>query len=108
MNQPEETTPGQSLENFLNDVTKSFFLPSGLSFSEMWHLLYGQGVLSDLVAAPPGAAKFRLATAIANRLWEEKGKATLYLMLTHEAIEERLGHIEKDGKRDFWNHYRGQ
>lgn len=63
--------------------------------------------LNDLVNSNPGSEKSRTGTSIANELWEKWGKPTLYLMLTHEAIKDRLRHIEKDGKAEFWQHSRG-
>ena len=59
-------------------------------------------LLQDLYHLPPGSAKSREATRVATRLWTERQKPTLYLMLTHEAIRRRLSHIKADGNRDYW------
>ena len=63
--------------------------------------------LADLIADVPGSEKSRLGTEIANRYWEEQQLPTLYLMLTHDAIRERLRFLVKDGKRIYWDHYEG-
>ena len=63
--------------------------------------------LSDLVEAAPGSEKSRISTEIGTRVWMEHGEPSLYLMLTHEAISQRLRHIREDGNSDHWKHYKG-
>jgi hypothetical protein len=65
--------------------------------------------LNDLIHSEPGTEKSKTATQIASALWEKSNKKepTLYLMLTHDAIKERLKRIAEDGKAAFWQHYEG-
>ena len=63
--------------------------------------------LEALFQLPPGYEKSRTATEIATRLWTERGEPTLYLMLTRDAILERLGFIGEDGARKHWSDYQG-
>lgn len=63
--------------------------------------------LEDLYHLTPGSEKSKVATQIATRLWTERQRPTLYLMLTHKAILRRLKHIEEDGNLAYWRHYQG-
>ena len=47
-------------------------------------------ILHDLFHLAPGSEKSKAATETASKLWNEQGKTTLYMMLTHEAIRQRL------------------
>lgn len=80
--------------------------PTGEPRNFFYGYEYADG-LHDLVGAVPGSDKSRVATEIANRLWQEKHEPTLYLMLTHDAIKERLKFINRDRKGDFWRHFQG-
>ena len=82
---------------------ETVLLPSGLG----WHDYPHDTLLADLIEAAPGYEMSKIATQVANELWKEKQQPTLYLMLTHAAIIERLAFIKEDGEQDNWSHYQG-
>ena len=72
MEQQEGTTP-QTLDAFLDNVFGAVAPGHG------WDGMPGLEWLTtveELIGAHPGAAKSKLATELANQLWEEKGKAS--------------------------------
>ena len=66
-----------------------------------------RAIWEELVQTAPGTAKSRTATQVANQLWERFHEPTLYLMLTHKAIEQRLKFIAEDEAEESWFHYKG-
>jgi hypothetical protein len=60
-----------------------------------------------VVLTHPGSGKSKYATKLVNVAWEQGGKKGLYLMLTHDAIKERLGKLREDGKEGVWAYWRG-
>ena len=70
------------------------------SFSE-WEI-----VTTDVKAAYPGSEKPGKATRLASELWQRWKLPTLFFMLSHEIIEERLTAMEAHGESDNWSHWR--
>jgi hypothetical protein len=78
------------------------------------HELFEGGILtlSDtyfqaVIKRPPGPGKSHDATDFVHDAWEKDGYKGLYLMLSHAAIEERLGRLREDGRDKEWSHWRG-
>lgn len=61
--------------------------------------------LPTLVTTPPGSGKSRDATELMAQAWEKRGKKGLYLMLSHDAIKERMAQVRKDGRGEGWAHW---
>ena len=109
MAQPEDTD--EQVESYLQKLAARSVLATvfrfgkGLSFKDV------PDIAMELIAAAPGAEKSKLATQIASDFWGKRQKPTLYLMLSHESMKERLRFIESDtkleGKQHPWNHYEG-
>ena len=64
------------------------------------------GSISAVIETPPGSGKSRDATEFVTQAWDELGLKGLYLMLSHEAIKQRLDKLEKDGKAYLWSHWK--
>jgi len=62
------------------------------SFYE-WEIL-----TTDVISAYPGSGKTKEATRLANELWEKWKLPTLYLMLSHDIIGERLATMAEHGE----------
>jgi hypothetical protein len=60
---------------------------------------------AELVPSPPGSGKSRDATQYITQMWREKGRKGLYLMLSNDAIDERLQHIKADGDAEIWHRW---
>ena len=61
---------------------------------------------TDLISAYPGSGKTREATRFANEIWEQWNLPTLYLMLSHQMIEERIVSMKEYGSQVNWSHWR--
>lgn len=70
------------------------------SFHE-WEIL-----TTDVISAYPGSGKTKEATRLANELWEQWKLPTLYLMLSHQIIEERFKTMAEHGEAADWAHWR--
>ena len=55
---------------------------------------------SPIINAPPGSGKTHIATELVNRIYDEHGLTTLYLVPNHEAEKNVPG-------REGWNHWEG-
>ena len=68
-----------------------------------WHALHWWGPL--VIPTSPGSGKSRDATELVTAAWEKADKKGLYLMLTNDAIDERLEKIALDGNADLWTRW---
>ena len=64
---------------------------------------YLMGYATDVIKTHPGSGKSRDATGVINLAWEQDGRKGLYLMLSHDAINERLEWIKEESLE--WNHW---
>lgn len=59
-----------------------------------------------VIKTSPGSGKSRDASEFVTQAWQQGGEKGLYLMLSHQAIEERQGKIDQDGSGAIWEHWR--
>ena len=60
----------------------------------------------EIIKTWPGSGKTRDVTKFVNLAWEA-GYKGLYLMLSHDLIDERLRALEEDGQAENWARWRG-
>ena len=66
-----------------------------------------QIMTTDVKAAYPGSEKTREASRLANELWQRWNLPTLFFMLSHAVIDERMAAMDQHGEFDGWSHWRG-
>lgn len=64
------------------------------------------GFTTEVIHSWSGSGKTKTGTELANLLWKEWHLPTLYLMLSHDAIAERLDKLKDDEKDRDWAHWR--
>ena len=62
--------------------------------------------LTQVIHTYPGSSKSWAATQFVTEAWQERGLKGLYLMLSHQAINERMDRIRRDGNDKHWSHWR--
>ena len=98
-----------STMDHLRDLTEEtiFAPPARIRWVGYFKDILIHKTVEELITAAPGLEKSKFATEVANRLWKEQNESTLYLMLTHKAIDQRLSFIKRDGMGAVWRHYEG-
>jgi hypothetical protein len=108
MDGSDQSKPVVSFEDYLVERAKRLVARASHgqshNFFDDWDIA---GFSTETITSHPGSGKTKTGTEIANSLWRERKLPTLYLMLSHTAIEERLARLKADGEAEGWGHWRG-
>jgi len=89
-------------KTFLTDIAANISGDSSIRPEDVIPIIENYSENGSVIRCYPGSGKTRDAIEMANWLWEKHGIRTLYLMLSHSAINEVVERNNLD-----WTHWRG-
>jgi len=89
-------------KTFLTDIAANISGDSSIRPEDVIPIIENYSENGTVIRCYPGSGKTRDAIEMANWLWEKHGIRTLYLMLSHSAIDEVVERNNLD-----WTHWRG-